>query len=389
MQFRVIRRLMGSAIVIMVLLPGCAAVLEPPKPGVKVSDLGPALESEKSSSRIRVKTIAYGLKEPWAMDFLPDGRLLVTEKAGTLKLIDLKSGEMTDVADVPAVVNVGQGGLMDVKVHPQFAENRLLYFTYAVGRNGAYSTQLASASLQRGRLRDHQVLFTAEPFFSQRRHFGSRVLLDEGYLYLTVGDRGNRDLAQSLATHNGKVMRLHEDGRVPADNPFVNVEGARPEIWTYGHRNPQGLRKHPFTGAIWLSEHGPQGGDEVNALRSGANYGWPVITYGEEYGGGKIGEGTHKPGLEQPLAYYTPSIGSAGIDFYSGRIYSDWKPSLLVSGLRQSQIARLELTDSGVGARTRLLANLGMRIRSVVVGPDGLIYALADRSRLIRLQPES
>ncbi|MEH6589215.1 MAG: PQQ-dependent sugar dehydrogenase [Halioglobus sp.] len=388
MQFSVIRRLSGVAVIFMVLSGGCAAVLEPPKPGVEVSDLGLAVESEESSSRIRVKTLAHGLKEPWAMDFLPDGRLLVTEKSGTLKLIDLISGEMADVAGVPAVVNVGQGGLMDVKVHPQFTENQQLYITYTVERDGAYSTQLSSVRLQRGRLQDHQVLFTAEPFFSQRRHFGSRVLLDEGYLYLTVGDRGNRDLAQSLASHNGKVLRLHADGRVPTDNPFVNVDGAKPEIWTYGHRNPQGLRKHPFTGELWISEHGPQGGDEVNALRRGANYGWPVITYGEEYGGGKIGEGTLKSGMEQPLTYYTPSIGTAGMDFYSGRIYPGWEPSLLVAGLRQSQIARLELTDSGVGVRTRLMANLSMRVRSVVVGPDGLIYALADGSRLIRLQPE-
>jgi glucose/arabinose dehydrogenase len=388
MQFRVIRRLLGSAIVVMVLLPGCAAVLEPPKPGVEVSDLGPALESEKSSSGIRVKTMVHGLKEPWAMDFLPDGRLLVTEKAGTLKLIDLESGKMDDIAGVPAVAIAGQGGLMDVKVHPQFDQNRRLYFTYATERNGAYSTQLSSARLHKGQLQDHQLLFTAEPFFPERRHFGSRVLLDEGYLYLTVGDRGNRDLAQSLTSHNGKVMRLHEDGSVPLNNPFVDIEDARPEIWTYGHRNPQGLRKHPFTGEIWVSEHGPQGGDEVNILRRGFNYGWPVITYGEEYGGGKIGEGTHKAGMEQPLAYYTPSIGSAGMDFYTGEIFSDWKSSLLVAGLRQSQIARLELTDSGVGARTRLLANLEMRVRSVLVGPDGLIYALADGSRLIRLQPE-
>jgi len=238
--------------------------------------------------------------------------------------------------------------------------------------------------LQDDRLVDQQVLFTAQPFFAERRHFGSRLLIDGGYLYLTVGDRGNRDLAQSLQSHNGKVMRLHEDGTVPEDNPFVGREDARPEIWSYGHRNPQGIARHPVTGDIWVSEHGPQGGDEINRVERGANYGWPLVTYGEEYGGGKIGQGTELEGTLQPLTYYVPSIGTGGIDFYVGNKYPGWKNSLLVAGLRLSLISRVELQEGGLGKQTKLL--MKMRVRDVQVGPDGLVYALADGSSLVRLE---
>lgn len=337
---------------------------------------------------IRVRTLVQWLHEPWGMDFLPDGRLLLTEKDGTLKLVSPGSWTTVDVAGVPAVANEGQGGLLDVLVHPGFERNRLIYLSYAVAVEGGFTTRVARARLQGESLSDLQVLFTALPAFPERRHFGSRLLLDRGYLYITVGDRGNRGLAQALDTHNGKVIRLTEDGRVPPDNPFVGRAGARGEIYSYGHRNPQGIARHPVTGAIWVAEHGPQGGDEINVVRAGANYGWPIITYGEEYGGGRIGEGTHRAGMEQPLIYYTPSIGIGGIGFYSGELYAGWKPSLLVSGLRLTRINRLELEGGGLGRETRLLGNLNMRIRDVQVGPDGLVYALADRSRLIRLEPE-
>ena len=211
---------------------------------------------------------------------------------------------------------------------------------------------MSRARLEAGKLLAPEILFTARPYFKERRHFGSRLLLDEGFLYLTVGDRGNRELAQRLDTHNGKVIRLLADGQIPADNPFVGVAVARPEIWTYGHRNPQGIVKHPFTGAIWVTEHGPQGGDEINQLKRGANYGWPVITYGEEYGGGKIGEGTHKQYMEQPLAYYQVSPALSGADFYVGNAYPGWEPSLLIASLRQSQIAKWELDGTGLGRRS-------------------------------------
>lgn len=335
---------------------------------------------------MRMVTLADGLEEPWGMDFLPGGGLLVTEKGGALKRIDVDPLAVTEIAGVPAVEDVGQGGLMDVAVHPDFASNGRIYLSYTVGDGGRYSTRVSRARLVEGALVDLEELFTAQPYFRERRHFGSRLLLDGGYLYITVGDRGNRELAQSLETHNGKVLRLTEDGEVPADNPFVDRAGARPEIWTYGHRNPQGLAQHPYNRSLWVSEHGPQGGDELNLLQRGANYGWPLVTYGEEYGGGRIGEGTHKAGTAQPLVYWVPSIATGGIAFYKGDLYPGWQPSLLVAALKLGRISRLELDGEGVGAETRLLANLKMRIRDVQVGPDGRLYALAAGSRLIRLE---
>lgn len=337
---------------------------------------------------IRVRTLLQWLQEPWGMDFLPDGRLLLTEKSGTLKLVNLATVATTDVAGVPASINQGQGGLMDVHVHPDFEDNGWIYLSYSVELQGGYTTRVSRMRLQGDALVDQQDLFTALPAFSQRRHFGSRLLLDAGYLYITVGDRGNRDLAQSLSTHNGKVMRLHDDGRIPADNPFAGRAGARPEIYTYGHRNPQGIARHPHNGQVWISEHGPKGGDEINVLLAGSNYGWPVVTYGREYGGEAIGEGTHREGMQPPLIYYMTSIGSAGIDFYTADTYPGWSDSLLVSGLRLTRLNRLELAGDGLGAETRLLGDLGMRIRDVQVGPDGLVYVLADRSRLVRLEPQ-
>lgn len=334
---------------------------------------------------IQMITLANGLEEPWGLDFLPDGGLLVTEKSGALKRVDTETGAVTDIGGVPASAEVGQGGLMDVLVHPDFASNGWIYLSYTVAGEGVFSTRVSRGRLVDGALVDVEELFTAQPFFKQRHHFGSRLLLDGGYLYITVGDRGNRGLAQSLETHNGKVIRLTEDGAVPPDNPFVGTEGARPEIWTYGHRNPQGLAKHPDNGGIWVAEHGPQGGDEINILQRGANYGWPLVTYGEEYGGGAIGEGTHKADTEQPLVYWVPSIGTGNIGFYTGDLYPGWKPSLLVSALKFTRISRLELGGSGVGTETRLLADLSMRIRDVQTGPDGRVYALADGSRVIRL----
>jgi len=340
--------------------------------------------NSQSDTTVWVRTLVSGLQNPWGMDFLPDGELLLTEKTGGLKRINLLDFSVGEISGMPATVDAGQGGMMDVLVHPDFADNGMIYLSYAVEESGRYRTRVMKARLQDDRLVDQQVLFTAQPFFAERRHFGSRLLIDGGYLYLTVGDRGNRDLAQSLQSHNGKVMRLHEDGTVPEDNPFVGREDARPEIWSYGHRNPQGIARHPVTGDIWVSEHGPQGGDEINRVERGANYGWPLVTYGEEYGGGKIGQGTELEGTLQPLTYYVPSIGTGGIDFYVGNKYPGWKNSLLVAGLRLSLISRVELQEGGLGKQTKLL--MKMRVRDVQVGPDGLVYALADGSSLVRLE---
>ena len=337
---------------------------------------------------VTMVTLVENLDDPWGMDFLPGGDLLVTEKTGRLNRIDGRSWTSVPVSGLPAIAQkAGQGGLLDVLVHPDFATTRWVYFSYAIADGETYTTRVSRGRLEGDSLSDVETLFTAEPFFKTRRHFGSRLLLDNGYLYITVGDRANRDLAQSLTTHNGKVMRLLEDGSIPQDNPFVGDSTARPEIWTYGHRNPQGMAQHPVNGSIWIAEHGPQGGDEINVLSRGSNYGWPLATYGEEYGGGKIGQGTELEGSVQPIKYWVPSLGTGGIAFYSGDEYSRWQPSLLVAGLKLTRISRLELAGDGVGKEYRLLDESKLRIRDVQFGPDGRLYALAGGDRLVRLDP--
>ncbi len=382
--FRTLRFFTGIALFAVV---ACAV------PETGPAEIEPLLEGEASQSgpgaptSIRVRTLVQWLKEPWGLDFLPDGQILLTEKVGKLLLIDPTSWETREVTGVPKSADAGQGGMMDVLIHPQFEDNGWVYLSYAVELDGGYTTRVSRGRLQGDALTEVQELFTALPAYNARRHFGSRLLLHQGMLFITVGDRGNRDTAQDLGTHNGKVIRLAEDGQLPADNPFVTSPDARPEIYSYGHRNPQGIALHPHNGQIWVSEHGPMGGDEINVLQAGANYGWPVITYGKEYSGDPIGEGTHREGMKQPLIYYTPSIGIAGLAFYTGSQYPQWADSLLVAGMKMTRINRLELDGDGLGKETRLLGDLKMRIRDVKFGPDGLLYALADGSRLIRLQP--
>ena len=344
---------------------------------------------EALPAQVQPETLVANLQEPWGFDFLPDGKILITEKSGSIQLIAPSLDfQATEVSGAPTVALAGQGGLLDVLVHPDFERNHWIYLSYVIEENGLYTTRVSRVRLVENSLVDRQVLFTAAPMFKERRHFGSRLLLDNGYLFITVGDRGNRHLAQDLSAHNGKVLRLLQDGSTPADNPFVEQHQARAEIFSYGHRNPQGIAKHPSNGSIWISEHGPQGGDEINILKAGKNYGWPRITYGEEYGGGKIGEGTHLDGLRQPLVHWVPSIGTGGITFYTGDLYPHWGDSLLVAGLRSANVSRLELVEDGLGKETRLLVNLKMRIRDVQVGPDGMLYLLADGSKLLRLELE-
>ncbi len=312
------------------------------------------------------------LDAPWGMDFVDPENLLLTEQGGTLKHLDLKSGSLQTVEGVPASIKHGQGGLLDVMV----GGDGWIYLSYAVKAEGGQTTQLARGRLRGASLEDVEILFTAQPVFDSGRHFGSRLVMADGFLYATVGDRGHRHEAQSLKAHNGTVIRLKPDGSVPGDNPFVGEGDALPEIWSYGHRNPQGMAIHP-DGTIWVSEHGPQGGDELNRVAPGNNYGWPVITYGEEYGGGKIGEGTAKAGMEQPLKYYVPSIATAGIDFYSGDRYPDWKPSILVTALAYTHLNRVELDGEGLGEEYRYFEDSKLRFRDVQVGPDGYVYVLA------------
>ena len=335
-------------------------------------------------------TVVGGLEHPWGMAFLPDASILVTERPGRLRIV--REGQLVSapIEGVPPVYASGQGGLLDVALDPEFASNRLIYLSYAAEGDSGNSTRVARAILGDGRLENLEVIFTAEPLVDASKHFGSRLAFDaEGHLFITVGERGQGDRAQDLGQDNGKVIRLYPDGSVPEDNPFIGVDGARPEIFSYGHRNPQGLAIHPQTGIPWLHEHGARGGDEVNVVRPGANYGWPVITYGIDYSGAPIGEGTHKEGMAQPIHYWVPSIAPSGMAFYDGEAFPEWRGDLFVGALRSELLARLELDGEQVVAEERLLEGAIGRIRDVEVGPDGYLYLLTDESDggLYRLEP--
>lgn len=335
---------------------------------------------------LRVTEVAGGLEIPWGMAFLPGGGMLVTERPGRLRRIDGAGRVSAPVEGVPAVFANGQGGLLDVALDPGFASNGLVYLSFSEPVDGKARTAVARARLAGNRLEGLRVIFRQEPAFDTRQHFGSRLVFDrEGRLYVTLGDRGSqRALAQDLSTHIGKVLRINPDGSIPAGNPFAGQAGARPEIWSWGHRNVQGAALHPVTGELWTHEHGPRGGDELNVPRAGRNYGWPVITYGREYSGPAIGEGTEKPGLEQPVHYWVPSIGPSGLAFYTADAIPGWRGSVLVGALAAMQLARLELgADGKVRSEERIA--IGERVRDVRQGPEGAVYLLVDSGRVLRL----
>jgi len=339
----------------------------------------------------RVVRLVEQLEHPWGLAFLPDGRMLVTERPGRLRVVANGRLAAKPVAGVPAVAATGQGGLLDVALHPRFAENGYVYLSYAARGDGGISTEVARGRLAGGRLEDVKVIFHQQPKGGGGRHFGSRLVFDRGgYLYITLGDRGEMERAQKPDDHAGSVIRLHDDGRVPADNPFSGRPGWKPEKYTIGNRNIQGAALHPQTGRLWTHEHGPQGGDEINVIRAGANYGWPVITYGVNYGfGTKIGEGTRKPGMEQPLYYWVPSIAPSGMAFYTGDRFPRWRGDLFVGALRDEMLVRLRLDGEKVVQEERMLKGALGRIRDVRNGPDGFLYLLTDESRgvLARLEP--
>ncbi len=341
---------------------------------------GEILESRKQ--RFVLHRVTDGLEHPWSLAFLPDGGMLVTERPGRLRRVSPEGVLHPQPIDgLPEIWAQGQGGLLDLALDPDFADNRLVYFSYtALAEDGLAGTRVARGRLDGRRLENLEVIFVSNGRTPTGRHFGSRLLFDrKGYLYITSGDRGRRQLAQDLRSHAGKVLRLLPDGSVPPDNPFVGREDALPEIYTWGNRNPQGMALHPATGEVWIHEHGPQGGDEINILKAGANYGWPVITYGREYGTGlPIGEGTAKEGMEQPLWYWVPSIAPSGMAFYTGDRLAGWKGDLFVGALRAQLLVRLEVTADGVRAEERLLRGRIGRIRDVRQGPDGLLYLLND-----------
>jgi glucose/arabinose dehydrogenase len=346
--------------------------------------------SEKHS--FRLVTLVEGLENPWSIAFLPDGRMLVTERPGRLRIVskDFRL-EPSPVEGLPPIVEAGQGGLFDVVLHPRYAENGWIYISYNGAGSGGWGTELLRARLEGNRLADTQVLFRLQPKSRTGQHFGGRIVFDrKGFLYLTLGDRGDKERAQRLDDHAASVIRLHDDGRVPADNPFVNRPGARPEKFTLGNRNMQGAALHPQTGELWTHEHGPQGGDEVNVMRAGRNYGWPVITFGVNYGiGTKIGEGTAKAGMEQPIYYWVPSIAPSGMTFYTGDRFPDWRGNVFVGSLKFQLLARLELDGEKVVKEERLTRGKLGRIRDVRTGPDGYIYLLTDAPDgvLARIEP--
>ena len=338
----------------------------------------------------RVVKLLQGLDHPWSLAFLPDGRMLLTERPGRLSLVG-RDFKRTRIEGVPRVYASGQGGLLEVALHPRFAENRFIYLSYAGPGEGGASTELARAKLDGERLEDLRVLFVEEPKTTGGLHFGGRIVFDRaGFLYLTLGERGQMQRAQVPGNHHGSVIRLRDDGTVPPDNPYVGKPGWRPEKYDLGHRNMQGAALHPQTGALWTHEHGPQGGDEINIIRPGTNYGWPVITYGANYGTGtKIGEGTQKEGMAPPLYYWVPSIAPSGMAFYSGERFPGWKGNLFVGALRDELLVRLVLDGEKVVKEERLLKGVLGRIRDVRNGPDGYLYLLTDESPgvLARLEP--
>jgi aldose sugar dehydrogenase len=341
----------------------------------------------------KLVSVARGLANPWAVAFLPDGRFLVTERAGRLRLVE-RDGRLGEaVAGLPAVDAGGQCGLLDVALDPKFADNARVYWSYTEAGEGGNSTAVARGTLQGNRLADVQVIFRQLPKVSSTLHCGSRlVFAPDGRLFVVLGDRFSRkDDAQTLDNHLGKVVRIEADGKVPVDNPFVATPGAKPEIWSLGHRNMQGAALHPGTGELWASEHGPQGGDELNRVLAGRNYGWPLLTFGRNYGiGTRIGEEGPKPGFEQPLKVWLPvSVAPSGMSFLTSDRYPGWQGNLFLGTLRGQSLIRLEIDGSSVVKEERLLGSANARIRDVRQGPDGYLYVLTDSAdgQLLRLQP--
>jgi aldose sugar dehydrogenase len=347
-----------------------------------------------SAGNLMVETIANGLANPWALAFLPDGRLVVTERAGRMRIVG-KDGKLSPpLAGVPQVAARGQGGLHDVVLDRDYAQNNTIYFCFAEPASGGARTALARAKLVDGetpRLDDVKVIFHQDGPLSSGNHFGCRIAqTPDGNLFLTMGDHFSyRNEAQNLANHLGKIVRIRPDGSVPSDNPFVNSTGAKPEIWSYGHRNSQGAAINPQTGKLWEHEHGPRGGDEINIPEAGKNYGWPVIGYGIDYNGAKIHESTQKAGMEQPIKYWVPSIAPSGMAFYTGDLFPAWRGSLFVGALAGQILVRLDLKGDTIGSEERLLRTLNERIRDVRVGPDGALWLATDNSagRILRVAP--
>jgi glucose/arabinose dehydrogenase len=360
---------------------------------VRGSVLGPFTAS---GVRFVAEVVAIGFQALSGLAFLPDGRALTAERPnGRLSLLDPETGERVAIQGVPPVYGASDAGLIDVIIHPDFPRNHLIYYSYSAPGGALSTTVVERARLEGDRLVEAQRLFMAVPWSDSAFHYGGRLVLSGGYLFITVGERDRREQAQDRLNDNGKIIRLTEDGRIPPDNPFVGRGDTRPEIWTLGHRNPQGLVLNPFTGELWEHEHGPKGGDEVNLILPGRNYGWPIITYGREYSGETIGDGwTWQEGMEQPLHYYTPSIAPSGMDFYTGQAFPEWHGNLFIGAMAPGHLNRLVISSGQVVKEERLLSNRRWRVRMVRQGPKGYLYLGIDRywlgdekGMLIRLRP--
>jgi glucose/arabinose dehydrogenase len=351
----------------------------------------PAFDS--SAGELEVRTIARGLVNPWALAFLSDGKMLVTERAGRMRIVTAEGQVSPPLKGVPDVWASGQGGLHDVIIDKSFAQNRTIYFCFAERTEGGGRTTTARAKLNdgNGRLDEVKIIFRQQGPLSSGNHYGCRIAqADDGNLFVALGDHFTyRDQAQNLGNHLGKIVRIAPDGSVPSGNPFAGRADAKPEIWSYGHRNIQALAINPATGEPWEIEHGPRGGDEVNVVDKGKNYGWPVIGYGIDYSGAKIHDATAKDGMEQPLKYWVPSIAPSGMAFYTGKLFPKWNGSLFTGALRGAMLVRLTLNGNAVTSEERLLQNLHERIRDVRQGPDGALWLLTDSSngRLLRVTP--
>lgn len=348
---------------------------------------------KSEEATFRVENVVEGLKIPWSMAFMPDGRLLITERGGNLRFA--KDGKLSKpIAGTPEVLARGQGGLLEVALHPDYAENGWIYLGFTEkGEQENHDRDVGMTKIVRGRIDgdnwvDQEVIFEvpSEFYTSAGHHFGTRFVFQDGDLYFSIGDRGRQQMAQDLTRPNGKIHRIHDDGRIPRDNPFYDKPGAYQSIWTYGSRNPQGLDAHPVTGDIWEAEHGPRGGDEVNRITKGRNYGWPVITYGMNYNGTPITDKTHAPGMEQPIHYWVPSIAVCGIDFYEGDKFPGWKNNLFAGGLASRELHRLVIEDGKITKDEIVLKGLG-RVRDVAAGPDGYLYlVLNGPDKIVRLE---
>ena len=346
------------------------------------------IKSEKQT--FLVEEVTDGLSIPWGLAFISNTQLLITERAGSIKLLDMQKKTLTPIQGAPAVMAQGQGGLLDVAVPPDFKTGDWIYFTFVRNKGGEGVTVLARAKLTANKMVQWQDLLETQSATGAGRHFGSRIVFDEnGYVYFGVGDRGERPMSQDLSNHAGSVMRLYRDGRVPQDNPFNQRADVQPQIWSYGHRNPQGMAYDYANKRLWLIEHGPRGGDEINRVLPGRNYGWPVISYGKEYWGPlAVGEGTHREGMEQPIKQYTPSIAPSSLLLYSGNSFPAWRGNLFSGALKLTHLNRVTLSEDGKAiGEERLLDELDERIRALAQGPQGWLYFSTDSGKIYVMKP--